>query len=119
MNLKIEALAFEYVLDYEQKRGAKCNKAKKGSGYDLISIRNNKQRHIEVKSSNKPKIHWRWLEPSEYTKLIKDKNFYIYLVTNCLIKPSIIELNRSRILALKPKKIIKYEIKFSSLFKKS
>jgi hypothetical protein len=117
INQNIEANAIKAIISHEESRGAKCSKVKKGSGYDLISIKGTEERHIEVKSSNKPKIRWRWLEPTEYALLLNDPLFYIYLVTNCASKPKIIKLNQKQVRELNPKPIKKYEIKFHSLYK--
>ena len=80
-NDEIQLKAFNKVRRYERKFGRNI-RVHKTDGYDLISLRNEKiVRHIEVKGTTKSRLSFRWFEENEFHTLLKDRIFYLYIVT--------------------------------------
>lgn len=97
MNLHVEKTAFDAVDVYERARGRTVARAPRGSGYDLTSTGPDGERHIEVKSTNRPHLTERWLEPLEFDRLQNDSLFYVYAVVDCGGTPRVVEFGRDAI----------------------
>ncbi len=75
INLENEAERFVY--EYEKKRmGKEPKKVSNSPGFDFDSG----DRHIEVKGKKKKGTNWLQLTANETEKLIKDPNYFLYLV---------------------------------------
>ena len=101
------------VMKHETAAGrTNCTRVHK-CGYDIISKGNGQERHIEVKTTGKGKFTRRWLEEMEYQALQKDKNFWVYLVTDANGKPSVRELSAAQVKAKFVKTVKHYWFDFS------
>lgn len=102
-NTEIEQAAYEEVLRYEQKNGRTARKADKtkgeGKGYDILSAGEKEDRHIEVKGTENRKPSFRFFGEREFKAMLKDPNFYLYLVCGIGKEPKIFEFRRNEILS--------------------
>ena len=97
MNQHTEQLGHKAVIEYEKERGRTAKRVQK-CGYDLRSIGEDSERHIEVKATTKPHFTFRWLEELEWNLAQNDPNFFLYLVTNASSpKPRVFEYDRERL----------------------
>ena len=80
-NEEIQQRAFNKVRRYERQYG-RIAQIHKTDGFDIISRHNHKiVRHIEVKGTTKSRLNFRWFEENEFRALIKDRIFFLYIVT--------------------------------------
>ena len=111
-NNDIEEKGYSEVIKHEKKYGREAELVRK-DGYDIVSkAKGEIVRRIEVKSTSKSYLNFRWLEEKEYLAFEKYDNFYLYIVTNTENKPVVWEFSKKRLLAKKMKKVIKYSIPF-------
>ena len=81
-NADTERNGIQAVIEYEKQQGRTDVQRVHKAGFDLITRGNGGERHIEIKSTDKPRFTFRWLEQMEYDALNNDPQFYLYLVTN-------------------------------------
>ena len=112
-NQQIKQAGYKAVVEYESNNERECEKTER-CGTDYISRKNGRiVRRIEVKSTLKSSLNFRWLEKNEFDALKKHNNFYLYLVTNAGSQnPKVWPYTQRQILQKKPKRTVKYSIKF-------
>lgn len=113
MNLHVEKAAFVAVVSHELALGRNVSRAPRGSGYDLTSIGPDGKRHIEVKSTKKPRLTERWLEPLEFERLETDPLFFVYAVVDCAGTPRVVEFDRDALMQRYAGPITKYALRFT------
>ena len=90
-----EMNGIQAVVKYEKTHGRTQIRRVHKCGYDLISKGNGDERHIEVKTTEKVVMAFRWLEQLEYDVMKCDENWYLYIVTRANgANPRIYEYNR-------------------------
>ena len=100
-NKEISKKAIEIVEEYEKRYGAKVQIANKMSGYDIISIRSNETRKIEVKGTRKKKPNEGFILNSQEEFNNLENGGYIYRVIDVFGKPEIIELTKDDVETIK------------------
>jgi hypothetical protein len=81
-NADTERNGIQAVIEYEKQQGRMDVRRVQKAGFDLITKGQGEERHIEVKTTDKSRFTFRWLEQMEYDALKNDQHFYLYLVTN-------------------------------------
>lgn len=97
MNQDTEQNGLNAVIAHEKKSGREAKRVHK-CGYDLLSIGEGQERHIEVKSTSKSHFTSRWLEELEWNHAQNDPHFFLYLVTEAeTAKPRVFEYDREKL----------------------
>lgn len=112
-NQEIKRLAYRAVITYEQHHGRDARVVEK-DGYDIRSIGNGEERHIEVKGSTSSKPTHIGMEPSELNYMQRDDRFYLYIVRNVGKQPSVHQFNRNEVLQRFQKIHYQYVFRFSA-----
>lgn len=95
-------IAEDKVINYEEKRGWKAIKVE-NCGYDILSVKENQERHIEVKSKlgTGKRFGWTELTANETRQFRIDPDYFVYLVegesTEIDTPFTIIELDKSKL----------------------
>jgi len=98
-NQEIKRLAFGAVVIYERKQSRQAEIVeRRRDGYDILSQGNGDERHIEVKGSISVGSARIGLEPSELNHMQKDARFYLYIVRNVGVDPSVHVFRRNDLL---------------------
>lgn len=109
-----ETIAFDAVIAFERDRRRTATSHRR-DGYDLLSIDDASgiARRIEVKSTARPSLYERWLEPAQHARLLADPDFYVYAVTDCATSPRVHVFGQAEALArLLPEPLVHYRLRF-------
>jgi len=115
-NLETERLARAAVIQYEANRGRTEVEGEggKGSGYDLKTQNaQGESRLIEIKSTKKPYLTARWLEPLEFEVMMTNDNYWVYAVLNAVDSPRIRAFSKTEWLEHFDREELKRWYKFS------
>ncbi len=110
-NKETQQRGFDAVIEHERSAGRRAKRVN-AIGYDIASTGKGESRHIEVKATDKKKPSFRLMTEKEFKALLKDSNFFLYVVTNVGASPTVHEFRRDDIVLRLKGTEVNYRIGF-------
>lgn len=109
-NKFVETAGIDCVFAYYKNKGWRVKSVEQDKcGYDLICNKGKQEHHVEVKGVQGKEIGF-IMTKNEYSHAVKDKNYYVFVITNALFKPIIHRFTNIELQEIFIKEVLSYKL---------